>query len=184
MMELIFTGIVMRAYILPLLVILTACQTMDPSNFGMSEQEWNNLSYKQQTALRKKYSETAKAHTLITHAKYQTPYPEILFKINGQALMWPDKKFYSFKPITSRIKSGQCAIVNLISKNNAAHTSAEVCYNGKQLTLDPSHWQVKYAQGGLIINRHHLWQQGMDYQNLNSSGFAMLRKTNISIRAI
>lgn len=174
----------MRYYLLLLILLVAACQSIDPSNFGMTEAEWHNLSEKEQTEYRRKYSDAFKIHNISTHKKYTTQYPRIEVKMAGTALMWPEKRYYPFNTIKVNIDAGTCVELKLTSTNNKAHTDAEACYDGLQLAIDPSHWQLEYAKGGLIIPVHHLWQQGMSYQALNSSGYAMLKHTNVFVRSI
>ena len=173
----------MRYFVL-LLMFLACCQSMDHKHFGMSKQEWQKLNEQQQANLSKKYWLIKKKHLLTLKKSYSTPYKKINVKlVKGSALMWPEKKKLAFMPVALELSAGSCKELELFSTGKLSSTKAEVCYDGKHLSLDPSHWQEKFANGGLIIARHHLWKQGMVYQNLNSKGYAALTNTSVFVRA-
>lgn len=168
-----------------LLGLLTACQTMDHKHFGLSEHEWNNLQPEQKSKLTKKYWQVKKQHVLTTNKAFRTPFKKIEIKlVKGTALMWPEKRQMAFMPVRIILQSGACKEVELFGPGKISNTVSEICYDGKQVSIDPSHWQLEYANGALVIARHHLWHQGMVYQHLNSKGYAGLRNVSVSIRSI
>ena len=165
-----------------ILWLVTGCQSMDPKHFGMTEAQWAALDETAKTKYSKQYWSVKKTHLLSLKKSYSTPYKSLAVKFsNGTALMWPSQQQLKILPITFNINAGQCEQVILSNKANS--TQIEVCYNGKELQLDPSHWQQKFANGALVIPRHHLWLQGMLYPSLSSKGYANLKNANIYVRA-
>ena len=165
-------------------VLLSGCQSVDPKKFGMSGQDWNKLSAKAQEKLNKQYWAVKKSHILSLKTSYPTQYKNLKIKIvKGTALMWPGKKQLAYMPVELKISSGTCKTIDLFSPGKLVNTNVEVCYNGKSLSIDPSYWQSAFANGGLVIAKHHLWKQGMVYTNLSSKGYANLKNTSILVRS-
>ena len=175
----------MRNYLLVLSTLaLFACQSMDPKEFGMSEAEWQRLTPEQKKEYSDKYWSVKKQHAFSISKRYNTPYSRINVRLShGSALLWPAKSYQKYMPIELTLKVGQCQNVTLSSYSLANKTTTDLCYNGKELELDSSHWQSEYAAGGLKIPRHHLWQQGMSYEDLTSKGYAQLKNVKVFIRA-
>lgn len=165
------------------ILCLFGCQTIDPKNFGLSENEWQKLSQEKKAKLESKFWLVKKQHIFSSKIAYKTKYKELELKfVNGKALMWPSNRKENIKPFSTTISSGNCKILDLKNKENS--TNLEICYNGRVLSIDPSKYLSKYSNGSVNITQHHLWQQGLMYSNLKSNGYAKLSELNLLVRVV
>lgn len=172
---------ILRAKFLVFLLAITmlGCSA-SPESLGISEQQWNKYSEQEQKKIIHDHNyieETAKKST------FTTPGNSCLtLKIqNGEAFMPPFSEAYAFEPATLKISEGTCRSVELNAVNGEKSVILGACYNDKILLLDPSLYEIDKRYGSARIYYSLLWDEGFNYTNINTDGYAHLRKTTIFI---
>lgn len=161
-------------------VVLIGCSSVSPEQLGMSEQQWNKYGEQEQERILRNHDyivETAKKNTFSAHGNSCLT----LNIQNGKAIMPPFTEWYSFKPVTLKISEGTCQIAELYAMDGKNHVTLCACYNDNVLLLDPSLYEIDKRYGSIRMYYSLLWEDGFDYTNINTDGYAHLQKTSIFI---
>ncbi len=152
---------------------------------GVSASQWCNMTPEQQQALRDRYARLqvwnrqAQAHPLV----YQAP-PISVSLQQAEAMMPPFEQYYTVSPNAVMLAPGQCQSMRLYSRTSSNHVDMRLCYSGKRLALDASHYRFDQREGTLFFYYNPLWQQGFTYTQVASQGYVRLRHADIHIKTL
>lgn len=168
--------------ILPVAFMLAGCM-VGPNQLGLTKTEWQALSSQQQQTYRKNYQQIQQWRSAQpkTAAKKTTTLQ--VHMADGTAMMPPFATPLAYSPVDFTISSDQCRTVPIHALNQSNQGVLGVCYKKNVLALDPSHYETDKWQGTLFIHANPLWQQGFQYQHLNSTGYARLKDVTVSVKA-
>lgn len=160
--------------------ILIGCNSISPEQLGISEQQWNKYNVKDQERI-------LSNHKYITEATEKSSFSAygdsclILNIQNGKAIMPPFTEWYPFKPVTLKISEGTCQVTELYAIGIKKHVTLCACYNNNVLLLDPSLYEIDKRYGSIRMYYSLLWDDGFNYTNINTDGYARLQKASIFV---
>lgn len=169
-----------KATLIFLFVAALAGCGVSPERLGISEQQWDQYNKQEQRKILHDHDyimDSAEKSTFVTQSNSC-----LTLKIqSGEAVMPPFSDWYSFRPATLKISEGTCQMVNLYATNSKKYITLGACYNDKVLLLDPSLYEIDKRYGSVRMYYSLLWDGGFNYTNINTDGYARLRKATIFI---
>jgi hypothetical protein len=179
----------MKKLFLLLFILPVACTApFSPYELGISNKTWQKYTpEEQQTILQKN-------QTMMATMNNQTASGNSCLTVtiaDGKCVMPPlFTKKSPFKPVTFNISEGTCSPFELKAANDQKivtpdtqrSITAYACYKNGVLMIDPSKYETDKMYGTVRIYKTPLWQETFTYSNINTSGFAKLQMTKVTIQ--
>ena len=103
---------------------------------------------------------------------------------HGTVMMPPCTMPTPYQPAAWNMKPGQCRWVWLHSQNDRQTVHLVVCYDGLVLRIDPSRNKLESKGGSLNITYTPLWQRGLTYTHLSSTGYVQLHGIDMTVQSL
>jgi hypothetical protein len=168
-------------------ILLFSCITtlvgcsISPEQLGISKKHWEQYDKQEQERIisgHKYISQTIKKNIFTAPGNSCL---KITIK-DGHAIMPPFTDSYDFIPTTFNIREGTCKNTTLFAVGTNKHLTLCACYSNNILLLDPSPYEINKRYGTVSIHDSLLWNDGFNYTNINTSGYARLQHATIFIK--
>lgn len=160
-------------------VLLAGCASS--TQLGLSKQEWRAMPQKQRKQVLADYQQIKQQEP--SDKVYAGPKLSI-YMLNGEAMMPPFTQRYAFQTFEFRMSPGRCRWVTLKSIDTHHKVNMRVCYNGLELSIDPSRYDLASAKGSIFFDYNPIWKRGFTYSDINTQGYARLKDASITVKAI
>jgi hypothetical protein len=103
---------------------------------------------------------------------------------HGTAIMPPFTRSVPYQSVVWNMRPGQCRWIWLHSQNDQQTVHLVVCYDGLILRIDPSRYELETKDGSLNITYTPLWERGLTYTHLSSTGYARLHEVDMTVQSL
>lgn len=176
------SGLLHKALLLLLTLSLTACG-ISSRKLGMSREQWHALSATKRSEILAGYYRVGLHRHKVDEHHHRNHGSKVHVCISGgTAEMWPYKTPQSYHPLEFEVHKNECMHQAMQSMNEQYQTELGVCFLHNALLIDPSRWERKKADATVRLYKSGLWDQGLDYEHIDSQGYVRLKDVTISVQ--
>jgi len=165
-------------------IFLSGC-AVAPERLGISEATWNKYPPAKQKELRNLYYQAEK----IREEQKKSPgtslqKPLFVTIHDGKILMPPFAAWYSYQTKSFVINKETCLDNEISQIKGEEKINLRTCYKKGILYLDPSQFEQEKILGTVQFLYNPLWEQGMSYKNINTTGYVKLKNATVTIQEL
>lgn len=185
-------------FLISVLLLLGGCNTFTPHYFGISDAEWSKFDKNKQHELQDVYYQQIKAKKSIEKKEISPSDKKIfsdaksidVYVYGGTAMMPPFTSSLSYASSHFTIAPNSCSDAELKWDSEQQPKDPKkqkvvvltACYKKGILLLDPSRYEHDKTEGTLRIHYSPIWEQGLTYKDINTSGYVRLKNANITVK--